>query len=62
LIGAVGNNEFRTSAKVESVAVGSRGSDPHLVVHRAFFRVELPRIHEGTVSGVKLGCDGDDKQ
>src|SRR3984957_3687682 len=63
LIGAVGNNEFRAAAKVESVAVGSRGIDLHLVVHRAFFRVELPLADEGTVHSVKpSGCDGDNKQ
>src|ERR1700733_7554398 len=63
LIGAVGNNEFRAAAKIESVAVRSRGTDLHLVVHSAFFGVELPLADEGAVSGVKPGgCDGDNKQ
>jgi len=63
LIGAVDNNEFRAAAKVESVAVRSRGINLHLVVHSAFFRVELPLADEGAVRGVKPGgCDGDNKQ
>src|ERR1700733_547086 len=63
LISAVGNNEFGATTKVKSVAVGSRGIDLHLVVHSAFFRVELPLADEGGASGVKPGgCDGDNKQ
>jgi hypothetical protein len=37
--------------------------DLHLVVHSAFFRVELPLADEGAVSGVKPdSSDGDNKQ
>src|ERR1700678_1454755 len=63
LIGAVGDNQFRAATEVESEAVGSRGCDLHLVVHRAFFRVELPLAGERAVSGVKPGgCGGDNEK